>query len=247
MNTINFESFRQKTIDIFALNANLPTPTEEQIAKLFELTNIMLTVNASMNLTAITEESAVILKHYADSVSISASIPQGVRVIDIGCGAGFPTLPLAIFRPDLKIIGLDGTAKRIEYVKATAQKLGLVNVSAIAGRAEDYANKPEYRETFDVATARAVAALPILSEICLPFVKVGGLFVAMKAAQGENETASAQNAIKLCGGSIEKVSHIDLTADGESLEHRVIVEVSKIARTPDKYPRHYSQISKKPL
>ena len=247
MNTINFESFRQKTIDIFALNANLPTPTEEQIAKLFELTDIMLTVNASMNLTAITEESAVILKHYADSVSISASIPQGARVIDIGCGAGFPTLPLAIFRPDLKIIGLDGTAKRIEYVKATAQKLGLVNVSAIAGRAEDYANKPEYRETFDVATARAVAALPILSEICLPFVKVGGLFVAMKAAQGDAEAQLARNAIALCGGEIISKSEISLTADAQSYETRAIFAIKKSKPTPTKYPRHYSQISKKPL
>ena len=244
---MNFESFRQKTLDIFALNANLPTPTEEQIAKLFELTDIMLTVNKSMNLTAITEESAVILKHYADSVSISASIPQGARVIDIGCGAGFPTLPLAIFRPDLKIIGLDGTAKRIEYVKATAQKLGLANVSAIAGRAEDYANKPEYRETFDVATARAVAALPILSEICLPFVKVGGLFVAMKAAQGDTEAQLARNAITLCGGEIISKSEISLTADAQNYETRAIFAIKKSKPTPAKYPRHYSQISKKPL
>ena len=244
---MNFEAFKQKTIKIFALNPILPTPTDEQIEKLFELTEIMLEVNKSMNLTAITEESAVILKHYADSVSISSIIPEGSRVLDVGCGAGFPCLPLAIFRPDLRILGLDSTTKRIEYVKRTAKSLGLANLDAISARAEEQAKKVEFRESFDIVTARAVAALPILSEICLPFVKLGGKFIAMKAAQGESETTSALNAIKVCGGSIKNVSHIDLTGDGESLEHRVIVEVSKTSHTPEKYPRHYSQISKKPL
>ena len=244
---MNFEAFKQKTIEIFALNPSLPTLSDEQIEKLFKLTEIMLEVNKSMNLTAITEESAVILKHYADSISVSPMIPDGASVIDIGCGAGFPTLPLAIARPDLKITGLDGTAKRIEYVKSTALELGLTNVSAIAGRAEDYANKPEYREKFDVATARAVASLPILTEICLPFVAPGGKFVAMKASQGESEAELAKNAITACGGSLKSISNLSLTADSISFETRVIISVSKSSHTPAKYPRHYSQISKKPL
>ena len=244
---MNFEAFKQKTIEIFALNPSLPTLSDEQIEKLFRLTEIMLEVNKSMNLTAITEESAVILKHYADSISASLMIPEGATVIDIGCGAGFPTLPLAIARPDLKITGLDGTAKRIEYVKNTARELGLSNVSAIAGRAEDYANKPEYREAFDVATARAVAALPILSEICLPFVRLGGKFVAMKASQGENEASLSKNAIALCGGTLDSISTLSLTADSQSFETRVIITALKTSHTPSKYPRHYSQISKKPL
>lgn len=206
----------------------------------------MLEVNKSMNLTAITDESAIILKHYADSVSISKYIPKKSTVIDIGCGAGFPCLPLAIFRPDLNITALDGTAKRIEYVKATAKLLNLDNVTAIAGRAEEYASKPEYRESFDIVTARAVAALPVLSELCLPFVKVGGLFLAMKASQGEAEAEAAANAIKTCGGCISSIDRSELT-DGIAFENRVIIKATKTTKTPPKYPRHYSQISKKPL
>lgn len=244
---MKFEAFKQKTIEIFALNPSLPTPNGEQIEKLFTLTEIMLDVNKSMNLTAITEESAVILKHYADSVSISEMIPEGASVIDVGCGAGFPTLPLAIFRPDIAILGLDSTTKRIDYVKATAARLGLNNVSAIAGRAEELGKSPEYREKFDVATARAVASLPILCEICIPFVKPGGEFVAMKASHGAEESLLAANAIALCGGQLISQSEIELTADGATFEKRLILDILKISSTPTKYPRHYSQISKKPL
>lgn len=244
---MEFELFKQNCIDIFGKNELLPTPTDEQISKLFELTEIMLEVNKSMNLTAITEEKAVILKHYADSLTVSPHLKENSTVIDVGCGAGFPSLPLAIFRPDIKITALDGTAKRIEYVKSTARKLGLDNATAIAGRAEEFGNNKEFREKFDYATARAVAALPVLSELCMPFVKKNGYFIAMKAAQGENEAAAAQNAIKLCGGVIEDALHLKLTADGESFEERIIIKAKKISSTPSKYPRHYSQISKKPL
>jgi 16S rRNA (guanine527-N7)-methyltransferase len=244
--TVNFEAFKQKTIEIFALNPILPTPTDEQIEKLFALTEIMLEVNKSMNLTAITEEKSIILKHYADSLSICSHLKENSTVIDVGCGAGFPTLPLAIFRPDLKITALDGTAKRIEYVKSTAELLGLNNVCVSNERAEALGQGP-LRESFDYATARAVAALPILSELCIPFVKKDGYFIAMKAAQGENEAAAAQNAIKLCGGINTDALRLKLTADGESFEERLLIKVKKISQTPQKYPRHYSQISKKPL
>ena len=238
--------FKEKCDKIFALNS-LPLPTDEQAEKLEKLTQIMLAVNKSMNLTAITEENAIILKHYADSLTISKYVPKGSKMIDVGCGAGFPTLPLAIFRPDIEIYALDGTAKRIEYVKNTANELGLSNVNAIAGRAEDFAAKPEFREKFDIATARAVAALPILAELCLPFVKVGGTFASMKAAQGKAEFESAKNAISTCGGTPICIDCFKLTPDNETFEERVIITVSKSKQTPAKYPRHYSQISKKPL
>jgi 16S rRNA (guanine527-N7)-methyltransferase len=242
-----FEEFRSKCIEIFAKNDFLPTPSDEQIDKLYKLTEIMLEVNKSMNLTAITEESAVILKHYADSVSISRDIPEGARLIDVGCGAGFPSLPLAIFRPDISITALDSTAKRIDYVRATAEKLGLDNLTAVAARAEEHSRRLELRESFDIATARAVAAMPVLCEICLPFVKVGGKFIAMKASQGLSEAEVSKKAATVCGGSITEVKELSLVSISAEPEKRVVITVEKLSRTPDKYPRHYSQISKKPL
>lgn len=232
---------------IFGLNQSISAPTAEQIDMLYTLAERMLKVNESMNLTAITDVDGIILKHYADCLSVSEYVPEGAKLIDVGCGAGFPTLPLSIVRSDIKITALDGTAKRIEYVRSTAEMLNLDNVTAIAGRAEEYANKPEYRENFDLATARAVAALPVLSELCLPFVKKGGAFIAMKASQGESEAEAAANAIKLCGGSEAEIKKISLYGPNNSIEPRVIIRVAKTSNTPQKYPRHYSQISKKPL
>ncbi len=220
--------------------------TQEQAERLYQLTERMLFVNQSMNLTAIKEEKAIILRHYVDSLTLSAYIPQGSTLMDVGCGAGFPTLPLAIFRPDLKITALDGTAKRIAYVKETAELLGLVNVTAIAGRAEEYAHMPAYRETFDLVTARAVAALPVLCELCLPFAKVGGAVVAMKSAQAEEEISQAARCIQICGGCLNKEEACDLT-DGTAIEKRTLVIINKSTATPKIYPRHFSKISKKPL
>ncbi len=221
--------------------------SEGQAEVLWKLTERMLSVNQSMNLTAITDEQAIILKHYVDSVMISSRIPEGSAVIDVGCGAGFPTLPLAIFRPDLRITALDGTAKRIRYVEETAAELGLQNVTAIAGRAEEYGNSPSYRQKFDVSTARAVANLQVLSELCLPFVKVGGAMISMKAKQTAEEVAAASNCIKLCGGVVEDVIDCALTDLQGEREERYLVCVRKQTSTPKIYPRHFSKISKKPL
>lgn len=231
----------------FAANKSLPIPTEEQARKLYELTEIMTEVNKKMNLTAITDPEAVILKHYADSMMISPFLTDGATVIDVGCGAGFPTLPLAIFRPDLRIIALDSTQKRIDYVQNTANALGLSNVTAICARAEELGNDKNYRESFDFATARAVAALPILSELCLPFVKVGGKFIAMKGQKGESEAADAQNAIQKCGGVTLDIHRKELCSPNSDKEMRVITEISKISPTPREFPRHFSKISKRPL
>lgn len=221
--------------------------SEKQASSLYDLMIRMLEVNQTMNLTAITDEKAIILRHFVDSVTISRYFPENARLIDVGCGAGFPTLPLAIFRPDLQITALDSTAKRIHYVSETARLLSLSNVTAIAGRAEEYAQTPAYREQFDAVTARAVAALPMLSELCLGFVRVDGQMIAMKAQQAADEIASAQNAISLCGGTLREVVSCSLKQENGEEEQRNLVIIQKTTPTPKKYPRHFSQISKKPL
>ena len=244
---MEFAEFKKSCIDIFSANPTISQPGDEQISKLYQLTQIMLEVNKTMNLTAIKEENAIILRHYVDSLAVSDYIPQGAKIIDVGCGAGFPTLPLAIFRPDLSITALDSTAKRINYVSETANKLGLTNVTAIAERAEALGNDSSYRESFDIATARAVAALPILTELCLPFVKLGGKFIAMKAAKADDELALASNAIKRCGGSVDKDDKIILHSPFAQDEQRAIVSITKVSKTPKDLPRHFSKISKHPL
>ncbi len=244
---MEFNEFYEYCGAVFEANAYLPSLDQEKARKLYDLTTRMLAVNEYMNLTAIKEEKAIILRHYADSLAICDQIPPNATLIDVGCGAGFPTLPLAIFRPDIKITALDSTAKRINYVAETANLLGLTNVIAIAERAEVLGNSAEHRELYDYATARAVASLPILTELCLPFVKVGGRFIAMKGQKGEDELNAATNAIIKCGGVLKKQTTITLAADWCAPETRTIVICAKAKPTPREFPRHYSKISKKPL
>lgn len=242
---------KQSFTDFFRLAAeknNLSAlVTEDVIDRLFVLTEHMLTVNEQFNLTAIREPERVILLHYIDSLLGASFFPVGATVVDVGAGAGFPTLPLAIARPDLKITALDSTAKRMRYVEETAVLLGLTNVTPLIGRAEELARNAQYRETFDCATARAVAALPVLSELCLPFVRVGGSFIAMKGRSGKSELEASKNAIFLLGG--KTVSFLDtpvLSPDSEPFEHTTAV-IEKVSPTAQKYPRVFGQITKAPL
>ncbi|MBQ2766807.1 MAG: 16S rRNA (guanine(527)-N(7))-methyltransferase RsmG [Clostridia bacterium] len=215
---------------------------------LFALTERMLEVNEHLNLTAIVEPEAVILRHYADSLILAPMIPQGARVADIGSGAGFPALPLAIARPDLRLTAIDGTGKRVRYMTETAQLLGLSNFTALTLRAEDGGRDSTMRGKFDVATARAVAALPILSELCLPYVKVGGLFLAMKSREAEEELVSASRAIHTLGGGDVTLGTCTLTASCEPEPlTRTIISVRKLSPTPAQYPRDYGAIKKKSL
>ena len=245
---MTYNEFYAECGRLFSLNSPVVRmPTEDKIAKLYKLTEIMLEVNKHMNLTTITEYPQIILKHYLDSLTISPYIPENAKVIDVGCGAGFPSLPLAICRDDIRITALDSTAKRINYIKDVAERLEVSNITAVTARAEAYGNEPKHRESYDVAVARAVADLPVLSELCLPLVKVGGSFAAMKAAKGEEEFTRAAMAIKKCGGSEGRLIRADITADGSSFEKRCIIMANKVDKTPNIYPRNFAQISKKPL
>lgn len=244
---MEFNEFYEYCRQVFEANDYLPTVEETKILKLHRLTERMLKVNKYMNLTAIKDEKSVILKHYADSLAVSKYIPENSKVIDIGCGAGFPTLPLAIFRPDLRITALDSTAKRINYVTETAKMLELDNVNAIAARAEDMANDMMHREKFDVVTARAVASLPILSELCLPFVHVDGQFIAMKSQKTSDEVENSANAIKKCGGCLNRVIRLKLSDSEGASDDRTLVIIDKKAHTPREFPREFSKIKKKPL
>lgn len=248
-NKLEYIEFKEKLTAAFGINELSLTVTDERAEKLFRLTEIMLEVNKTMNLTAITDEDAIIVKHYVDSLTVAKYIPEGASVLDVGCGAGFPCLPLAIFREDLKITALDATAKRIRYIENTVKMLGITNVTPIAARAEELGKQKGYRESFDIVTARAVASLPVLSELCLPFVKVGGSFISMKASQGEQEALLARNAITLCGGSLASIDNCDLKSLGSvvTTDSRFIISIRKISSTSAKFPRHFSQISKKPL
>ena len=244
---MEYQLFSELFVKIFQENKLEKYVNRDSVRQFYDLTERMLSVNEYMNLTAITEPDAIILRHYADSLTVAEYLPQGVHVVDIGCGAGFPTLPLAIARPDLFILALDSTAKRIDYVAQTAKKLNLAHVDAISCRAEDGAAVGNaMRESFDCAISRAVANLPVLCELCLPYVRIGGLFVAMKAAQAAQEMELARDGIAKLGGRVRDVVSLDLIGEGGK-EERNLILTEKIEKTPKIYPRNYAQIKKKPL
>ncbi|MBQ8339571.1 MAG: 16S rRNA (guanine(527)-N(7))-methyltransferase RsmG [Clostridia bacterium] len=243
---MNYEEFSEIFNTVLADNGLSHFAGETESRMFYQLTERMLQVNRSMNLTAIKEERAVILRHYADSLTVAAFLPQNASVIDVGCGAGFPCLPLAICRPDLTITALDSTEKRIRYVAETATLLQRERFSAVAARAEELARTPGCREHFDCCTARAVASLPILSELCLPFVRVGGTFIAMKAARGEEELQAAEKGIQKLGGEVAAIHHVTLH-DGDEQDTRMLIEIKKVKATPPELPRPFGKISKKPL
>ena len=218
-----------------------------ETAEIFlRLTERMLEENEKYNLTAITDVDKIILSHYADCAALAKMLPKNAKIADVGCGAGFPTLPVAILRPDVTILAVDSTAKRIGYVNETAAMLGLTNVTAVAMRAEDGGKDLAYREKYDIVTARAVAEMRVLCELCLPYVKVGGQFIAMKGKNAEFELQSAKKAISLLGGRNTQIQQISLKDSSETVTHPLIV-IDKKEKTPANYPRPFAQISKKPL
>lgn len=233
------------------LEANGHSLTEIQASRFERLTQEMLRVNESMNLTAITEPGQIAVKHYADCAALSDLPALGSSVADIGAGAGFPTLPLAILRPDLKITAVDSTEKRMNYVAGTAALLGLDGVSVKTARAEELGRKSDYRERFDFVTARAVAPLNILCELCLPLVREGGIFCALKAAGGKDELLLAERAAAVLGGTVKEIREFSLVDPSGDLSQealrRVLILFEKTAPTPEKYPRRYARIQSDPL
>lgn len=198
--------------------------------------------NNKFNLTAITSHDEVFKKHFLDSILSMDIIPQNASVIDIGAGAGFPSFPLKIVRDDLKITAVDSVNKKVTFLNDLASMLSLQNVTCLHARAEDLAQKVDFREQFDVCVARAVASLNTLCEYCLPFVKVGGMFLAYKSQNIDEELQSSTNALKLLGGKLEKILKFDLNG-----AERDIVVIRKVATTPKKFPRGKNKPRLEPL
>ena len=209
----------------------------------------LIAANQQVNLTAITSQEEVYLKHFYDSLTLVFALPQlqqqSWSVCDVGAGAGFPSLPLKIAFPQLQVTIVDSLNKRINFLTELVAKLGLQHVELHHARAEEFGGKKSpYRESFDLVTARAVARLDVLSELCLPLVKVGGRFAAMKSQKAQAELAAAQFAIKTLGGKVERDQVIELPEAG-GVRHLILLD--KIQATPAKYPRKPGIPNKKPL
>ena len=241
---MDFNQFYTLLHKCFEENALADLLTQEKAEKLYGFANLLIETNKQMNLTAITDMEGVIFKHFADSAKICSHITEGAKVIDVGCGAGFPSFPLAILRPDLNVTALDSTAKKTVFIENCAKTLGVTNITSTAARAEEFAESN--REKFDFATSRAVARLDILCELCIPLVRIGGKFVPLKASKAQEELDEARSAIRSLGASLESTHEYKLTYNQEELE-RYIFEIKKTSRTDRKYPRKYAQILKKPL
>lgn len=217
---------------------------EAEIKRLNIYGNMLLSWNEKMNLTAITEPNDVLIKHFFDCILFfsNVDVKPNAKIIDVGTGAGFPGLVLKICRNDIDLTLLDGLNKRLTFLNAVLDETGL-KAETVHGRAEDMGKKEEYREKFDIACARAVARLPVLSEYCVPFVKKNGLFVAMKGEKGELEASESQNALKLLGCEKPTVKTLTLTGN----EKRTFIIAKKISQTPTKYPRMGGKIAKSAL
>ena len=200
--------------------------------------------NQKINPTAITEEEEFYTKHFFDSISLAffKDYSNIESICDVGSGAGFPSIPLKILYPNLKVTIVDSLNKRIKFLNLVKDELGLTDCNFVHARAEEFGQNKEYRESFEIVTARAVARLNVLSELCLPLVKKNGYFLSLKAQKAEEETKEATNAIKILGGKLEK----DLNFDIEG-EERHILEIRKAKETPNKYPRKAGTPNKKPL
>lgn len=228
-----------ETIKSFDINVD-----DSTFARLDKYAEMLIETNKSFNLTAIKEPDDVTVKHFADCLAIFkyVDIPENAKIIDVGTGAGFPGLVMKLFRPDIQMTFLDSTKKKLGFIENVLNECG-VSGEILHMRAEEAAQLSKYRENFDFATARAVAALPVLSEYCLPFVKISGTFISMKSAESNEEISEGKKAISILGGNIQENIVFDLV---ENMPRRII-KIKKNSQTPTKYPRPSAQISKKPI
>jgi len=216
---------------------------EKQIEAFFSYKDMLSVWNQKMNLTAIEDDRQVIIKHFIDSLSIMPFIKEAETLVDVGTGAGFPGIPLKIARPKLSVLLMDSLGKRVVFLDEVISSLNLRGIKALHSRAEDAGINPEYRESFDAAAARAVASLPVLLEYCLPLVKLGGVFIAMKGSD-PSETEQSKKALDVLGGEIEDIK--EFTLPFSNIKRNVIV-VRKFRQTPTKYPRKAGKPTKEPL
>lgn len=238
--------FKKILCDSFERNG-LPCPDDKTTQAFLKFTDYLIDINSHTNLTAIRDIPSIVTKHYIDSLLISDKIPLNSRVLDLGCGPGFPSIPLAIWRSDLQIVSLDSTAKKITFVQDAAKLLDLNNLVAISARAEDRLVMKKL-DKFDVVTSRAVANLNVLSELCMPYLKIGGKMLAMKGAKIGEEVSSLLKgkAIEVLGAAEPLIQTWKLVLE-EGEEIRGVVEIFKIKECEKQYPRTYAAIVKTPL
>lgn len=218
--------------------------SEEQLSQLRRYAELLLEWNEKMNLTAITDDEGVAMKHFLDCLAFLRHIdlPKGASLADVGTGAGFPGIVLKIARPDLELVLIDSLQKRLTFLETVLKELGL-SAKLVHARAEDAGHDPALRERFDFVTARAVANLSVLSEYCLPLCKVGGVFAPMKTAEVEEEAKNAKSALSILGGDLSGIEIYELPVAGG----RSIVKIEKTKPTPQKYPRQRVKLTEKPL
>lgn len=218
----------------------------KQMEDMFSLyAGLLVEWNEKINLTAITDEEGIVIKHFLDSISIMPYIPKESKsLIDVGTGAGFPGIPIKIVNEKIKITLLDSLEKRVKFLNEVCERLKIKDINSVHGRAEDFGADKRYREQFDIATARAVAGLPVLLEYCLPFVKVGGLFIAMKGPDAKEEVKESGKALEVLGGELLEIKEFTLP---HSDNERCIILIKKCRHTPPNYPRKSGKPTKQPI